>query len=383
TMESYPGLGLDSYDRLFPCQDTLPKGGFGNLIALPLQKKPREKGNSVFINSAFEPYPDQWAFLSSIQKMSLNEVEFIVLEAERKNQILGISAVEDDNDELEPWKLLPSKIKTPAQITGVLPESIEIVLGSQLFVAKAKLSPALRNRIIRLAAFQNPEFYKAQAMRLPVFNKPRVINCSEEFPNHLALPKGCLDQLLELLNSLQIKPDIKDERNSGSAIVASFNGCLRPEQTKAAEALLSYDNGVLSASPAFGKTVIAAFIIAQRKTNVLILVHRQQLMEQWVTRLSNFLGISKSDIGKIGAGKRKISGMIDVAVIQSLSRNGVVDSLVENYGFIIVDECHHISARSFEIVLRYSPARYVLGLSATLTRKDGHHPIILMNCGPV
>jgi superfamily II DNA or RNA helicase len=158
---------------------------------------------------------------------------------------------------------------------------------------------------------------------------------------------------------------------------------LRPEQTKAAEALLRYDNGVLAASPAFGKTVIAAFMIAQRKTNVLILVHRQQLMEQWVTRLSSFLGISKSDIGKIGAGKRKVSGMIDVAVIQSLSRKGIVDSLVENYGFIIVDECHHISARSFEIVLRSSPARYILGLSATITRKDGHHPIILMNCGPV
>lgn len=383
TMEAYPGLGLDSYDRLFPCQDTLPKGGFGNLIALPFQKKPREKGNSVFIDSNFEPYPDQWAFLASIYKMTLKEVESIVLEAQSKNKILGISAVVEDDNELKPWELLPSKVNSPAPIVGELPESVDIILGNQIFVAKEKLSPGLRNRIIRLTAFQNPEFYKAQSIRLPVFNKPRIINCSEEFPDHLALPKGCLDHLLELFASLKIKPNIKDERNFGSAFIASFNGFLRPEQIKAAEALLNFDNGILSASPAFGKTVVAAFMIAQRKTNVLILVHRQQLMEQWVTRLSDFLGVSKSDIGKIGAGKRKISGRIDVAVIQSLSRGGVVYSLVEKYGFIIVDECHHISARSFEVVLRSCPAKFVLGLSATLIRKDGHHPIISMNCGPV
>jgi len=218
---------------------------------------------------------------------------------------------------------------------------------------------------------------------MPVFNKPRIIACAEEFSGHIGLPRGCLDELTELLGSLSIDVRLSDQRMAGKKLNVSFCGELRGEQLLAGKALLKHDIGVLSAPTAFGKTVLAAWLVAQRKTNVLIVVHRRQLMEQWVERLSAFLGLDREEIGQIGGGKRKVSGRVDVAVIQSLNKKGVVDDLVAGYGFVIVDECHHISAKSFEEVLRQCPAKYVTGLSATLTRRDGHHPIVLMQCGAV
>ncbi len=158
---------------------------------------------------------------------------------------------------------------------------------------------------------------------------------------------------------------------------------LRPEQKKATDAMLEHEIGVLSASTAFGKTVVAANMIARRGVNTLVLVHRKQLLDQWIDRLSTFLDISQESIGQFGGGKRKTTGIIDVAMIQSLGRKGVVKDIVGEYGHLIVDECHHISARSFEIVARQSKAKYITGLSATVVRKDGHHPIIFMNCGPI
>ena len=245
------------------------------------------------------------------------------------------------------------------------------------------MPPALRNRLIRLAAFQNPEFYKAQAMRLSTFDKPRIIACAEDYPQHIGLPRGCLDDLLQTLSALNIKPVVHDQRNSGEPLNVTFQGELRPEQTVAAQAMLAQDMGVLAATTAFGKTVVAAWLIAQRGVNTLVLVHRRQLQQQWVERLSTFLGMPVRAIGRIGGGRKKPTGLLDVAVIQSLVRNGVVDDLVANYGHLIVDECHHLSAQSFELVARQAKAKFVTGLSATVTRKDGHHPIIFMQCGPV
>jgi superfamily II DNA or RNA helicase len=220
-------------------------------------------------------------------------------------------------------------------------------------------------------------------MRLPVYDKPRIISCAENFPKHLAIPRGCLDEIIRLLISLKIQYSIQDERNSGSPIHVEFKGKLRPEQELAAAAMMNHDTGVLSATTAFGKTVIAAYLIAKRGVNTLVLVHRQQLLDQWLSQLSWFLGIKPAEIGKIGAGKRNPTGLIDVAVIQSLSKKAVVDDLVGGYGHLIVDECHHIPARTFEIVSRQCKAKYVTGLSATVARKDGHHPIIFMQCGEV
>jgi superfamily II DNA or RNA helicase len=382
-MEGRPQMGFDSYDRFFPSQDTLPKGGFGNLIALPLQKKPRDEGNSVFIDDDFNPYSDQWAFLFSIQRMSLEEVHAIVDMAFQRGGVLGVRYVGTDEDEIAPWLISPSGRKPQIPIVGPLPQQLELVLSNQIYIAKDSLPPVLRNRLIRLAAFQNPEFYRAQAMRFPTFDKPRIVHCCEDFPRHIALPRGCLDDVIGLLNSLQIEFKILDERFEGTPIRANFRGELRPEQESAADAMLQHDVGVLSASTAFGKTVVAAFLIASRAVNTLVLVHRKELLDQWIDRLGQFLDIPRKSIGRIGGGKREPYGMIDVGMIQTINRKGIVDDSIENYGHIVVDECHHISARSFEIVARQSKAKYVSGLSATVMRKDGHHPIIFMNCGPI
>jgi len=383
SMEQRPDIGFESYDRFFPSQDTMPRGGFGNLIALPLQKKPREDGNSVFLDEHFTPYPDQWAFLSSIKRMTRSEVEAVVNQASAYGGILGVRMVATDEDETEPWLDAPSRYRKALPISGPLPKQIELVLGNQIYIEKEILPPGLKNRLIRLAAFQNPEFYKAQAMRFPTFDKPRIIHCCEDFPKYIGIPRGCLDEAISLLESFKIKTVLKDERFEGRQIEVRFQGELRSEQEKAVQALLSENTGVLSASTAFGKTVVAAFLIAARGVNTLVMVHRRQLLDQWIARLSTFLHIDPKKIGQIGGGKRKPTGIIDVAIIQSLSKKGIVDDIVGDYGYLIVDECHHISARSFEIAARQSKAKYVTGLSATVVRKDGHHPIIFMNCGPI
>jgi len=387
TMERRPDVGLDSYDRFFPNQDTLPRGGFGNLIALPLQKGPREQGNSVFLDVAadFAPHSDQWAFLASIEKITRARAEEVVRAAEGKGRVVGVrlSLPEDDEDEGTPWASPPSRRHAEPPIVGPLPENLELVLGDQIYIAKDDLSAPLRNRLTRLAAFQNPEFYKAQAMRLPTYDKPRVIACAEDFPKHIGLPRGCLDDVRELLDGLRIQHFLRDERCQGQPLDVTFHGELRPEQQPVAEAMLAHDTGVLSATTAFGKTVLAAWLIAQRRVNTLVLVHRRQLLEQWAERLATFLGLPTTATGRIGGGRKKSTGLLDVAVIQSLVRKGVVDDRVGDYGQLIVDECHHLSAQSFEQVARRAKAKFVIGLSATVARKDGHHPIIFMQCGPV
>jgi superfamily II DNA or RNA helicase/very-short-patch-repair endonuclease len=383
TMERRPDIGLNSYDRFFPNQDTLPKGGFGNLIALPLQRRPRELGNSIFLDEDFVPYPDQWAFLSTIRHIDRSAVEIIVRNAEAADRIVGVRYAPAEEDERQPWAMPPSRRRKENSITGPLPTNMELVLGDEIYIAKDGLSPGLRNRLLRLAAFQNPEFHRAQAMRLPTYDRPRIIACAEDHPSHISLPRGCLDDVQELLSELKITPVVRDERFAGRRLTVEFRGALRQEQLAAASAMVRHDMGVLSASTAFGKTVIAAWLIAQRHVNALVLVHRQQLLEQWIERLCTFLDLQPKSIGYIGGGRRKPSGTIDIALIQSLVRKGVVDDCVAEYGHLIVDECHHLPAHSFEQVARRAKAKFVTGLSATVTRKDGHHPIIFMQCGPV
>jgi superfamily II DNA or RNA helicase/very-short-patch-repair endonuclease len=384
TMENRPDLGLKSYDRLFPNQDTMPKGGFGNLIALPLQKQPRANGNSVFLDDQLAPHADQWAFLSGLGKIPRIQAENLALAAEGQGRILGVRPVlslEADDD--PPWTLPPSRRRKDPPITGPLPETTELVLGDQVYIARENLPPALRNRLLRVAAFQNPEFFRAQKMRLPVYDKPRIIGCAEEHAQHIALPRGCLEDIQAVLQGLGVRPVIRDERFAGQPLKAAFQGALRPEQRAAAEAMLAHETGVLSATTGFGKTVIGAWLIAQRGVNALLPVHRRQLLEQWIERLAGFLGFPAREIGRIGAGRNTATGVLDVALIQSLVRQGEVNDLVGNYGHLVVDECHHLSASSFELAARRARAKYVTGLSATVVRKDGHHPIIFMQCGPV
>ena len=383
TMENRPEIGLESYDRFFPHQDTLPRGGFGNLIALPLQKRPRDLGNSVFVDEEFVPYDDQWTVLASIQRVSRESCERVVNNAASRGRIMGVRHVVVDEDSDKPWTALPSRLPKPPPSSRPLPDSVEIVLSDQIYIAKDGLPAWLRNRLSRLAAFQNPEFYKAQAMRLPTYGKPRIVSCAEEHPHHLALPRGCVDDLKTLMNELNIEIDLRDERFEGTPLDVTFHGQLRPGQKTAGREMLAHDEGVLAATTAFGKTVVATWLIAQRQVNALILVHRRQLLEQWVDRLAEFLSLSRKDIGRIGGGRKKATGKLDVATIQSLVRKGVVNDCIGDYGYVIIDECHHLSAHSFELVARRAKAKFVSGLSATVTRKDGHHPIIFMQCGPV
>ena len=372
-------LKLESYDRLFPNQDTMPKGGFGNLIALPLQKWPRENGCSVFVDTELRPYPDQWGFLASIQPMAAHDIDPTILRATGGVHPLDVTFI-DDEDLATPWKQQSTSTK---KLAGQMPKSLTVTLANLIYFEKAQLPQALANRLIRLAAFQNPEFYKAQAMRMSVWDKPRVIGNAENYPQHIALPRGCLNAALDLLRDNGIACDQRDERFSGEPIDVSFVGTLRLDQEAAVAGMLHHDTGVLCAPTAFGKTVIAAAMIARRGVNTLVLVHRTELLKQWQERLQAFLGVGKGVVGTIGGGKAKPTGKIDIAVMQSVSRQGEVNPLVESYGQVIVDECHHVGAVSFDAILKRTKAKYVLGLTATPIRRDGQQPIIFMQCGPI
>ncbi|AOI96872.1 TOTE conflict system archaeo-eukaryotic primase domain-containing protein [Burkholderia sp. LA-2-3-30-S1-D2] len=372
-------LKLSSYDRLFPNQDAMPKGGFGNLIALPLQKRSRETGCSVFVDTDLRPYTDQWAHLASIEPMAPPDIEPTILRATGNSHPLDVTFI-DDEDLATPWKRNDSSTK---KLTGKLPESLTVTVSDQVYFEKAQLPQSLANRLIRLAAFQNPEFYRAQAMRMSVWDKPRVIGCAENYPLHIALPRGCFDAAAHLLADNGIRCDLNDERSDGAPIDVNFIGELRLDQEAAVSAMLHHDTGVLCAPTAFGKTVTAAAMIARRGVNTLVLVHRNELLKQWHERLQAFLGVGKGVVGTIGGGKAKPTGVIDIAVMQSVSRQGEVNPLVENYGHVIVDECHHVGAVSFDAILKRTKAKFVLGLTATPIRRDGQQPIIFMQCGPI
>jgi superfamily II DNA or RNA helicase len=378
TCQASRQLQLSSYDRLFPNQDTLPKGGFGNLIALPLQKDARQRGCSVFVNDDLQPYPDQWAYLATLQRLSVAGLQTLIQSATGGAHLLDLAFI-DEEDLATPWK---SAVPLP-RLRGPLPTSLTLTLADRLYVERSSLPQPLLNRLIRLAAFANPAFYKAQAMRLSVWDKPRVIGCAENFPQHIALPRGCLEHVQTLLQEQGITWELVDERQNGSPLELVFTGQLRDDQETAVEAMLLHDIGVLQAPTAFGKTVVAAAILARRGVNTLVLVHRAELLRQWQERLQAFLDVAPEAIGCIGGGKAKPTGQLDIAVMQSLVRKGEVNPLLQTYGQVIVDECHHIAAASFEAILRQVKARYVLGLSATLVRRDGLQPILFMQCGPI
>ena len=385
TIEKRPEIGFQSYDRFFPSQDTMPVGGFGNLIALPLQGKARKNGNSIFIDETLMPYHDQWSYLSSIRRLSSDQVFKLVADAEKHGRVLSVRMPVEDEHADEPWRLSPSRQSETKKIIATFPEKVNIVIADQIYIERSNLSPAIITKFMRLAAFQNPEFYRAQSMRFPTFDKPRIVSCAELHPHHIGLPRGCLDECLELIQAHGAEIVLDDLRNTGVLLPPNsyFKGQLNDLQIKAFDTLKSHDTGVLAATTAFGKTVLAAALIAKRSCNTLVLVHRRELLKQWVERLKTFINIDPKHIGIIGNGRHKPTGIIDVALIQSLVRGGSVSDLVANYGHLVCDECHHLSAASFELVARRSKARHVLGLSATVARKDGHHPIIFMQCGPV
>ena len=359
---------LDSFDRFFPNQDSMPPGGFGNLIALPLQRRPRGRGCSVFVDQDFIPYPDQWNYVSQITRLSLMQLETL------------LAANNSPDKEEKPWE--PKRAVSLSTLCE-LPKSLELIISNQIFINKEILALPLIRKIEELATFHNPEYYRAQAMHRSVWNIPRVIKCAQYHDTYLALPRGVLENLIELLAENKVEVIIKDVRREEVSFNFQFAGTLRMDQVIAEEAIIAYDTGVLCAPTAFGKTVVAASIIAKRNTSTLVLVHRLELLKQWHERLSSFLSLEQKAIGMYGGGKKTLSGTLDIASIQSLVRCDTLEELLEPYSHVVVDECHHIPATSFERVLSTTKARYVLGLTATPMRRDGHHPIIFMQCGPM
>lgn len=383
TMARRHQLSMESYDRFFPNQDTMPAGGFGNLIALPLQHEARQRGNTLFVDANFEPHRGQWEYMSSLHRIDASTVQEIAESATRSGTIVGVRSVSPDDDlEAVPWRRSPSRKASDELITGPFPSIVRAVIGQKIFVEMAGLPSAMLNRIKRLAAFQNPEFYKKQGMRLSTALTPRVISCAEDTSAHIGLPRGCRTELEALFRDHGIALSIEDERQDGEVLDVDFHGNLTRVQVAAVRALLEHDIGLFVAPPGAGKTVVAINAIAERRRNTLVVVHRQPILEQWVAQLSIFLGIDAKRVGQIGGGKRKPNGMLDVAMIQSLVRNGEVSDMVAGYGHVVVDECHHVPAASFERVLSEVKAKYITGLTATPQRRDGHHPIIEMQMGP-
>lgn len=382
-------ITFDSYDRFFPNQDKVPEGGFGNLIALPLQGKARKAGNSVFVDDQFLPFQDQWAYLYNVRKIDEGTVDALLTQHQQED--FGTLATSSEN---KPWEIPVIQDVTQENFNGRL----IIHKSDRIYIPLKSISDKVSNHLKHIAAFKNPEFYSKQAMRISTYNIPRII-CRADFTDeYLAMPRGCEDAIFNILYSLKINYEIVDNTNYGKPIGVIFKGKERDEQLDAINALMPFSNGVLSATTAFGKTVTAAALIARKKTNTLILVHSKALLMQWHERLSEFLDIdfteeeiSKkrgrkkafSPVGCLDSTSNTLHGVIDIALMQSCFENDEVKPFVKGYGMVIVDECHHVSSITFENVLKHVTAHYVYGLTATPIRKDGLQPIIFMQCGPI
>lgn len=388
-MEREGKMSFKSYDRFFPNQDYMPTGGLGNLVALPLQGIARKHGNSVFVDDDFIPFTDQWAYLQRMTKMTAAEVEKLVTRYDREP--LGELS---KSSESAPWEQPLPKPMNKADF----PKSITIIRSSGIYIPTKGLSAKAVNHLKRLAAFKNPEFYAKLGMRLPVYNLPRIISCSEITDDYLILPRGCEESAIDFLRENNVDVEIQDKANPGMPISVEFNGLLYPEQEQAIVELARHRCGTLYATTAFGKTVTAAAMIARKEVNTLILVHTKALLDQWRERLSEYLitdfqpeeqpkgrGRRKKfqQFGALSSAENTLNGKIDIALLQSCINDNEVKPFVREYGVVIVDECHHAPAVNFERVLREVNARYVYGLTATPIRKDGHQPIIFMQCGEI
>ena len=382
-------MSFNSYDRFFPNQDYLPEGGFGNLVALPLQGQARRKQNSVFVDNDFLVYKDQWAFLYNLKKIQESTVDQLLrLHYQEELGKLSMSS------ESKPWVTpLPQNI-TQEDFHA----KVEIIKADKLYIPLKAVSAKVLNHLKRIAAFKNPEFYSKQALRLSTYAIPRIISCFDITNEYLAMPRGCEDAIRSFLNDNAVTYTIIDKTNHGNKISVSFQGEEREEQLEAINALLPYTNGILHATTAFGKTVTAAAIIARKKVNTLILVHSKALLKQWHDRLTEFLNIDYpqheeknkrgrrkvfSPIGCFDSSGNTLHGIIDIALIQSCLDEDGVKPFVQYYGMVIVDECHHVSSITFEQVLMSIKVHTIYGLTATPIRKDGHQPIIFMQCGPI
>lgn len=374
-MEMYPALSFTCFDRLFPNQDVMPEGGFGNLIALPLQLEPRKQGNSVFIDSSGIAYKDQWAKLASIQKIDSTTLDGL------RSKITLIDEKANNGLADTPWKKLST---IDSDVIVNCPEDITLVIADQIYIPIDKLPGKLISRLKQLAVFSNPEFYKRQSLRLSTIGTPRYICAAHIEGNFLILPRGCLSSVETQLIEQKVAINVDDKRFTGDKLAkVKFTGKLKSQQNKAVNALLDTSIGILEASTGFSKTVTALALIAKRKVNTLILVHSRQLAEQWLERINVFL--KDTEVGSLLGGKEKLSYQIDVATYQSLvSRNGMdIKQYIEKYGQIIVDECHHLPASNYESLIKSSHAKFIHGFTATPKRQDGLEKLMMFQLGDI
>ena len=376
-----PTMSLDAYDRLFPNQDTMPRGGFGNLIALPLAGKPRKMGNTVFLDEKLEPYPDQWAFLSTVERLSRDDLDRILGQASPmtapapvRNDDIAF-ALESDECALD--------LSRPSIRTGMISGQVTLRFDSRLHIPRAVPS-AILAALKRLATFANPEFHRKLRLRFSTYDTPRFIFAGEWHPDRLVLPRGSMDGAVAILESAGATVDIQDARPVGNRVRWAFHGELRPEQAAAVQEMAKHDYGVLCAPPGAGKTVMGCALIARHRTATLVLVHRTLLLDQWRKEAGRFLGITKrKEIGIWRGATRRLTRKLDIAMLPSLTRVENYAALFEGYGLVIVDECHHVPAATFEDLLKACPCRKIVGLTATPVRKDGLEKLLHLQCGPI
>ncbi len=370
TMEIKDNFKIEIFDRMFPNQDYLQKDGYGNLIALPFQNDASKYGNTLFVDRNFLKINNQFGYLQNLKKLSLEEVlEKINLIA---NETIDISCE---------VSTIKKDVKDKKKNHFKYPKVINIILKDMIYIDKANLNSGVKSCFKRLATFANPEFYRKQRMRLSVYNTPMIIDCSKEDDKYLQIPRGTFEYLESLCKENNVMMNIVDERNNGHKINVIFKGTLQEMQLDALNKMLAYDNGILCAPTAYGKTVVACSMIAKINTNTLVLVPNLQLLNQWKKSIKNFLSID--EVGELSSKKKNITNNIDIASIKSVWNNGNVLDLINNYGLVIVDECHHVAAYTYEQVTNKCNAKYVYGMSATPKRENGHTPIILMQCGDI
>ncbi|MGB9112274.1 MAG: DEAD/DEAH box helicase family protein [Acidimicrobiales bacterium] len=362
-------LDLSSYDRFFPAQDLLPKGTYGNLIALPLHSRHRRHGATIFLDpKTLDPYGDQWEFLSSLQLMSAEQVGSLAAQ------------LEDVGAGPEAATYRRSRLATANDVKP--PERVVAKAGAMLVIDRIGLPPALVASLKHLASLHNPKFYENESLRFSNHDTPRFIRCYQESLGELLVPRGLEEQASAIVQAAGSRLEVRKDAPRAQPQGFEVSIALTPEQQRAFDALAGHDLGVFVAPPGAGKTVLACALIAHHDTPTLVIVDRTPLLDQWRARLSSHLGLSAREIGQLGGGRDRQIGKVDLAMAQSLARREDLDELTAGYGFVVVDECHHVPAVTFERCVRQIPALRWLGLTATPYRRDGLQGLINMYCGP-
>jgi superfamily II DNA or RNA helicase len=376
-----PTMGLETFDRFSPNQDTISPGGFGNLIALPLARQPRQAGNTLFLDNDFLPIPDQWAFLATLTHLSAQQVQELVAKMAPLSPLARPHSTEISDLVLQSEETTLD-LSRPVILKGMLTGEFTLRLDSKIHIPRTIPIPVLA-ALKRLASFANPIFHEKLRLRFPTFDIPRFLFAGEWHPDRLVLPRGVLEPCLQILEDAGASVTLQDQREKGTRIKWTFNGELRMEQQHAVREMERHDIGILCAPPGTGKTVMGCALIALHRTSTLVLVHRVVLLDQWKETAMGFLGLKKKEIGVWKGAKPRLTRRLDIAMLPSMSRVTDYAAAFSGYGLIIVDECHHVPAASFELLLKACPARHIIGLTATPHRKDKLEKLLFLQCGPI